>query len=159
MLSSRTLGTELRHLLELLDTDVQQAYAVAGLDYRPRYTPIMRVLLASGPSSIRSIATGAGLSHSAISQTVAQMAKAGLVAFAGGRDERERIVTPTAKLGDMVPAIERCWAATNAAAAALDRELPYPLSSLVAEAVALLQTTSFGDRIAAHADAGDPERC
>ena len=29
------LGTQLRHLIELLDGAVQQAYADAGLDYRP----------------------------------------------------------------------------------------------------------------------------
>ena len=38
------LGTQLRHLIELLDGDVAQTYANAGLDYRPRFTPVMRVL-------------------------------------------------------------------------------------------------------------------
>ena len=32
------LGTQLRHLIELLDGAVQQAYVDAGLNYRPRYS-------------------------------------------------------------------------------------------------------------------------
>ena len=34
------LGTQLRYLIEVLDGDVAQTYADAGLDYRPRYTPL-----------------------------------------------------------------------------------------------------------------------
>ena len=34
-----TQGTQLRHLIELLDGAVGAAYEAAGLDYRPRYTP------------------------------------------------------------------------------------------------------------------------
>ncbi len=52
----RGLGTLLRHLLELLDGDVEQAYAELGLDYRPRFTPVVRALLESEPRSIRDIA-------------------------------------------------------------------------------------------------------
>ena len=40
------LGTQLRHLLELLDGAVEEAYALAGMRYRPRYTPVMRALIA-----------------------------------------------------------------------------------------------------------------
>lgn len=147
---SSSLGTQLRHLLEMLDGDVQRAYELAGLDYRPRYTPVVRVLRSAGASSIRSIATRSGLTHSAVSQTVALMAKAELVTFASGRDDRERIVTPTPKLIEMLPDVERRWAATSAAAAALDGELPYSLSRLIAEAVAALEAKPFSERIAAH---------
>ena len=69
------LGTLLRHLLELLDGDVQRAYDELGLDYRPRYTPVVAALLDLGPSSIQDIARAAGITHSAASQTVAQMAE------------------------------------------------------------------------------------
>ena len=47
------LGTLLRRLLDLLDGDVQRAYDELGLDYRPRYTPVVVALLDLGPSSIR----------------------------------------------------------------------------------------------------------
>lgn len=143
----------------MLDTDVQRAYDLAKIEFRPRFTPVVKVLKAAGPSSIRSIATSTSLSHSAISQTVAQMAKFDLVTFVTSRDERERVVTPTARLTEMLPAIARRWAATNAAAEALDQQLSHPLSKLVAEAIAALEVTSFSDRIAAQSDSGETERC
>lgn len=152
MTSSRpTLGTRLRHLLELLDGSVEQAYVDAGLDYRPRYTPVMRVLLEQGSASIRAIAERAGVTHSAASQTVSQMAARGLVALEPGKDGRERIVALTAAAQKLVPVLERQWAATNAAAEALDAELSHPLLALVNEAIAALERAPFSARIASHA--------
>ena len=68
------LGTRLRHVLDLLDGDVARVYADLGLaDYRPRFSPVARAIAALGPSSIRDIARAIGVTHSAASQTVAQM--------------------------------------------------------------------------------------
>src|ERR671910_409399 len=89
------LGTLLRHLVELLDGAVEQAYLRAELAYRPRYTPVMRALLALGPASIRRISLQARTTHSATSQTIAQMAKDGLVQSRPGEDARERIIALT----------------------------------------------------------------
>ena len=83
-MNTATLGTLLRHLIELLDSAVEQQYANSGLSYRPRYTPVMRALLDLGPASIRAIARHAGITHSAVSQTVAQMAKQGLIRLEPG---------------------------------------------------------------------------
>ena len=77
--ASPTLGTLVRHLIDLLDQDVEAAYAAAGLTWRPRYTPVLRALMASGPASIRWLSRHIGISHSAVSQTVSQMVKDGLV--------------------------------------------------------------------------------
>lgn len=142
-----TLGTLLRHLVETLDDAVEQAYARAGLDYRPRYTPIVRALVTLGPASIRAISQSAGITHSAVSQTVSQMVTRGLVSLQPGEDGRERIaaLTPAAKA--MLPALERQWAATNAAAATLDDQLSAPLSGLLREAIAALERRPFSDRI------------
>lgn len=143
----QTLGTILRHLIEHLDGAVEDAYRAAGLAYRPRYTPIVRALLADGAASIRTLATHAGITHSAASQTVAHMAKDGLVTLTPGVDGRERIVALTAVAHAMLPEIERHWAATNAAARELDGELSMPLTDLLLEAVERLERRSFGDRI------------
>jgi DNA-binding MarR family transcriptional regulator len=145
--ATATLGTLLRHLLEQLDGAVEESYVHAGLDYKPRYTPVVRALIAAGPSSIRAISRSAGITHSAVSQTVAQMVDCGLLAYQAGRDARERIValTPTARA--MLPALQRRWQATNSAAARLDSELSMPLSQLLREAIDALDRRSFADRI------------
>ena len=146
---SPTLGTLVRHLLEQLDGDLEAVYAASGLEWRPRYTPVLRVLMRQGPVSIKALAQEIGITHSAASQTVTQMAKQRLVTLKPGADARERIVVLSAKARRMVPALQRQWAATNAAAAQLDTELSVPLSAVLAEAIAALNQESFAARIAA----------
>lgn len=150
---SPTLGTLLRHLIELLDRDVEAAYEAAGLNWRPRYTPILRALLSHGPASIRLLSREIGITHSAVSQTVSQMVKDGLVELKPGADARERIVVLTGQTEAMVPALRRQWAATNAAANELDAALSAPLSQVAAEAIEALTQRPFGERIRQAAEA------
>ncbi|NGM49305.1 MarR family transcriptional regulator [Caulobacter sp. 602-2] len=149
--SSPTLGTLLRHLIELLDGEVEAAYEAADLSWRPRYTPVLRALMSQGPQTIKAIALKIGISHSAVSQTVTQMVKDELVELHPGKDARERIVTLTPKTEQMVPRLQRQWAAVNLAADTLDQELSAPLSGVVKEAIAALSEQSFGQRIQAAA--------
>jgi DNA-binding MarR family transcriptional regulator len=142
------LGTQLRHLLELLDGDVAKVYAELDLDgLRPRFVPVVRALVADGPLSIRDVAGAIGVTHSAASQTVTQMVNYGLVALEPGVDARQRIVHLTPKARSLLPVMDAEWAATEAAGAELDAELLFPLSDLVAAAVQALERRSFRDRI------------
>ncbi|GCD94767.1 MarR family transcriptional regulator [Embleya hyalina] len=143
------LGTRLRHLLDLLDAGVAAAYADLGpAGFRPRYTPVVRVLAAHGPASIRDLAAAIGVTHSAASQTVAHMVKAGLVTLSPGADARRRIVTTTPEAERLLPVLDAEWAATTTAARALEAELPYPLSRLIDEALTALDRRPMRDRIA-----------
>jgi DNA-binding MarR family transcriptional regulator len=151
-----TLGTLLRHLIDLLDEAVGQTYERSGLDYRPRYTPVIRALLDVGPASIRTISKHAGLTHSATSQTISQMSRDGLVKLRPGNDARERIVVLAPKAQDMLPALGRHWEATNAAAQGLEQELSAPLSALLSEAIRALEAQPFLDRIDQRATKAKP---
>ncbi|MEU2615428.1 MarR family transcriptional regulator [Micromonospora sp. NPDC007271] len=143
------LGTLLRHVLELLDGDVAAVYAGLGLaDYRPRYSPLVRALVADGPLPIRDLAARVGVTHSAASQTVAQMSRAGLVTLAPGVDARQRIVTLTDRARALLPVIEAEWAATTAAMRQLDAELPVPLAEQLYAVLAALARRPLRDRIA-----------
>lgn len=144
---SRTLGTALRHLLDLLDGDVQAIYREEGLDYRPRYTPIMRALAGAPSVAIRDLAIAAGITHSAASQTVAKMRQAGLVDQVPGRDARERAVRLTRRGRALLPKLEQRWIATNEAARELDAELSQRLSDVLEEAIAALEARPFKERI------------
>ncbi|GAA3444174.1 MarR family transcriptional regulator [Planomonospora venezuelensis] len=146
------LGTRLRHLLDLLDADIAAVYADLGLEgFRPRFTVVVRALAACGPSSIRDLARAIGVTHSAASQTVAQMGRAGLVAVAPGEDARRRIVRLTPEAEALVPVLEAEWAATAAAAAELEAELSFPLSRLVDEVLDALARRPMRERITAAA--------
>jgi len=144
----QTLGTQLRHLIELLDGAVQDAYVVIGLDYRPRYTPVMRALIADEPLTIGEIAERAGLTQPAVTQTVALMAKQGLVRVTvGKKDARCKIVSLSPFARQLVPELELCWRATASAAQSLEAELPHSLTDTLALTISALKNTPFGDRI------------
>jgi DNA-binding MarR family transcriptional regulator len=145
--ANATLGTLLRHLIETLDGSVQAAYADLSLNYRPRYTPVLRVLRELGSASIRTISQRAGITHSAVSQTVSQMSRDGLIEMQVGNDARERIVALSPAAIAMLPALETQWAITNAAAQALDDELSMPLSQLLREAIDALERQPFKARM------------
>jgi DNA-binding MarR family transcriptional regulator len=146
---SRTLGTALRHLLELLDGDVAAVYKEEGMEYLPRFTPIMRALGSGNPMAIRDLAAAAGISHSAASQTVARMKNARLVEQVAGSDGRERAVRLTRRGKALLPKLEVRWRATNAAAEELDHELSERLTECVEEAIAALEARPFKQRIRA----------
>ncbi|MDQ2892957.1 MAG: MarR family transcriptional regulator [Pseudomonadota bacterium] len=146
-ITQRGLGTALRHLIDLIDGDVQARYEASGLSYRPRYTPVVKALALLGEGSIKSIASHAGLTHSAASQTVAQLVKEGLVRQVRGRDGRERIVCFTPTLTAMMPRLLELWAATDRAALELDAELSFPLSVLLCETTEALAARPFRIRI------------
>jgi DNA-binding MarR family transcriptional regulator len=142
------LGTQLRHLIELLDGAVQQAYTEAGLAYRPRYTPLMRILARQPSATVGQLAELAGITQPAATQTVALMKKEGLLLVAaGGADGRQRVVRLSPQGEALLPQLQACWQATKAAADSLDAELAFPLSTCLAQAIAVLGQRSFGDRI------------
>jgi DNA-binding MarR family transcriptional regulator len=142
------LGTQLRHLIELLDGAVEQAYVDAGLDYRPRYTPVMRVLAERPSATIGELATLGKITQPAATQTVALMVKKGLLTVAAcGEDGRQRVVRLSAAGEALVPQLRACWQATKAAADGLDAELAFPLSACLEQATAALEKRSFGARI------------
>ncbi|PWU56613.1 MarR family transcriptional regulator [Micromonospora sp. S4605] len=138
----------------MLDGDVATVYAERGLaDYRPRFSPPLRVLVADGPLPIRDLARRVGVTHSAASQTVTQMARAGLVELIRGADARQRIVHLTDRARDLLPVIEAEWTATTAAMRELDAELPVPLADLLHAVLAAVGRRPLRQRIA---DAGLP---
>ncbi|MGV9305848.1 MULTISPECIES: MarR family transcriptional regulator [unclassified Nonomuraea] len=146
------LGTRLRLLLDLLDDGVTALYPQLGLDgFRPRYAPVLRQLALEGPSSIRDLARAIGVTHSAASQTVAQLAREELVGLSPGADARQRIVHLTPKAEALLPAMDEERLATDAAVAELEAELPYPLTRLVDEALEALRRRPMRERTGAAA--------
>jgi DNA-binding MarR family transcriptional regulator len=138
----------MRHVLDLLDGDVAQFDADLGLaDYRPRFSPVVRALVALGPSSIRDLARAISVTHSAASQTVAQMSRRGLVTLAAGADARQRIVRLTAKTESMLPTIEAEWAVTEEAIRELEAELPFPLTETLAAILRAVERRSLRQRL------------
>lgn len=143
-----THGTQLRHLIELLDGAVGEAYVKAGLNYRPRYTPVMRSLMASEPATLGFIAEAAGITQPAATQTVALMVKDGLVAVeASAHDARQKLIRLTPQGRALIPQLQTCWQATALAAASLEADMPFPLGEVLASAITALAAKPMGVRI------------
>jgi DNA-binding MarR family transcriptional regulator len=152
------LGTRMRHVLELMDGAVADLYRDLGLPgFRPRYTPILRILAAEGPRSIRDLATATGVTHSAASQTVAHLVKDGYLELRPGSDARHRIAHLTDRAREVLPILDREWQATNAAARELEAELPFSLSVLLTAITDALARRSFHERLSTHL-ASEPEQ-
>ncbi|MEE4211224.1 MAG: MarR family winged helix-turn-helix transcriptional regulator [Parvularcula sp.] len=147
----RTLGTRLRHLIDLLDGGVAEVEADHGRDYRGRYTPVIKALMDGDGKTIGEIAAMAGITHSAASQTVARMVKAGFLEASPGADARQRTIRLTPKAQEILPSLQRRWAATNRAALALEEEIGLPLAQAISAAISALEERSFGERIRAAA--------
>ena len=141
------LGTQLRHLIASLDGDVQQIYAARGEPFRPRFFPIVQSLLRHGACGVNALAQATGVTQPAATQTLAEMARLGLVALSPGRDRRERKAELTNEGRRLAERLRPVWEAVEGAAAELDAELPSPLAATLAGALAALDRTSFRERI------------
>ncbi len=147
--TAASFGTALRRLIEHLDGALERAYRDDGIDFRPRYTPVVRALVADGPQSIRALADQLGVSHSAVSQTVSQMTAAGIVAVTRGEDDaRQRIVALTRTGKALLPRLEDHWRAARIATASLDTETGGVLVEVINRANAALDRRPFADRLA-----------
>lgn len=141
------LGTSLRHLLARLDGDVQAIYDELGVPFRPRFYPIVQMLLSEGTASVGALARATGVSQPAATQTIGEMVRLGLVELSTGDDARERRVGLTPAGIALADRLRPLWAAVAEAAGELDQELPNPLSATVAAAIEALARKSFRDRI------------
>ena len=114
--------------------DVAHTLTDLGLtDYRPRFSGVIRVVTADGPSTIRHITRRMNTTHSAGSQTVSEMAARGLVELRTGSDARQRLVHLTDTALTLRPVIDAEWAATAAAVRELGAELSAPLDKIAHE--------------------------
>ena len=143
------LGTLLRSLIERLDEAVDESYSGQVPDMRPRYYPVMRILLSQEEAAIGTLAQLAGVSQPAMTQTVTQMRAINFVEPVESADRRHRKIR-LSKVGlDAAHRLEKVWTAVALAADGLDADLAFPLSDLVRQAHAALDHQNFAARIAA----------
>lgn len=147
--TTRSSWRPLRLLQAAMDADIARLYDEAGVDgLKPSYVMELLRLHAGGPMSITALAESVQRTHSATSQKVAAMRRAGLIRTTPGRDARSKQVVLTAKAKRLVPRLRAEWQATEDAVEELDAELPYPLSQVVLDLEKALARKSFHDRIA-----------
>ncbi|PRY34336.1 MarR family winged helix-turn-helix transcriptional regulator [Umezawaea tangerina] len=139
----------LRLLQAAMEADIARLYAEAEIDgLKPSYVMELIRLHLRGPMTITELAESVERTHSAMSQKVAAMRKAGFVRTTAGVDARSKKVELTEKAAGIVDRLAAEWRATEAVTAEIDAEIPYPLSRLVKDMEEALRRKSFHDRIA-----------
>jgi DNA-binding MarR family transcriptional regulator len=143
------LGVRVRAVLDRMDDDVARTLVDLGIpDYRPSFSVVIRFVDENGPVTIRDLARGTGVTHSAMSQRVTELRRRGLVDLVPGVDGRQRVIHLTDAARALKPALDAEWDATSAAFDALNAELTATLSQVVTEMNEALARRSFRDRIA-----------
>ena len=136
-----------------MDADIARIYAEHGVHgVRPRFSMALIRLHHLGPMTISDLAREVEVTHSAMSQTITVMRRHDLVTTTPGADARTRLVSLTERGRRLVPLLEAEWRATEAAIAELEREIPYPLTRVVADLAEALRRRSFHDRLLRHLD-------
>ena len=143
----------LHRLLAAMDDDIAQIYRDLGIsDLKPTWVRELLRLEAHGPMTITELAESTQRTHSAMSQKVSAMQAAGFVRTRPGPDARSMRVTLTAKARRITGQLAADGAATVAAIAELETEIPYPLSRAVADIQTALDHKTFRERILEHLD-------
>jgi DNA-binding MarR family transcriptional regulator len=147
--TTQSLWRSLRELMERVDNEVARVYESSPdtVGVRPSWVLEILRLDARGPMTISQLSASVGRTHSASSQKVAAMAKAGLVETTQGSDARTRRVQLTDPARKLVPRMRAEWAATEEALSELEAETPYALSRAVADLNAALDRKSFHERL------------
>lgn len=142
------IGELLRHLLDLFDRDAERIYARLdlGLDYRARYTPILRAL-EGGAVSITALQQRIRITQGAVSQTVKLMEAEGLLRRVESEDRRARKVALTEKGAALRRRLLEEWNLHLAAIAELEAEVGLPLRDHLIRAIAGLERESFERRV------------
>ena len=103
-----SLGELLRYVGELVELGAEEHYRAMSLNYRPRYTPVLRALN-DGAETVTEITTRSRLTQGAISQTIGLMETEGLIlreALDDGRKSRIRL-TPSGR--KLIKKLEQHW--------------------------------------------------
>lgn len=141
-------------VLRDIDTEIERLYERNGKgEIRSRFArPLLR-LADGGPRTITELAAELDATHSATSQTVEAMKRAGLVESRPGTDARTRVLALTPAGEEAVPLVAREWRATEATVAELDDELSLSLDVAAAELRKALDARSARERLSAQFDA------
>ena len=144
----------LLHLLDSFDREIVALYDDVGVSgFRSRFAGPLIQLGRRGPQTVRELADGREVTHSAMSQTVSAMRRDGFVEDApGGRDARTRRVQVTEKTRGLLTFLEAEWRATETTMRELDAEIPYPLTRVVADLSEAVAQHPFADRLRANLD-------
>nr|WP_210333248.1 MarR family transcriptional regulator [Ensifer sp. ENS01] len=146
----------MRYIGERVDQGAAERYETLKIDYRPRYTPLLRAL-AAGAETVTEITSNSSLTQGAISQTVSLMLKGGLLARRGLDDGRKTGLRLTKKGVALLTTLEPHRQMTFLAIRCLELEIGYPVLEVLQALGAALEREGFASRLKAAAHRQEKE--
>lgn len=141
------LGTLLRQLTLAFDGGVQRVYDELEVDFRPRFYPVVQVLLEADAIGVGAIAERIGASQPAMSQTLLEMDRSGLISWSQGRDRRVREISLSPEGRRLCARLAPIWQAAAQSVAALESEIGADLTGVLTQALAALERQPFELRL------------
>jgi len=141
------LGEMLRYLTELVDSGSEKTYPRLPANYRSRYTPVLRAIIA-GASTVSEIKSVTFLTQGAVSQTVALMEQDGLLIRETLADARKSALHLTPLGQSMLAELEIHWQSIFLTVDKLEKETGWPLMRVLKETTEALRARSVEERIA-----------
>jgi DNA-binding MarR family transcriptional regulator len=134
-------------LTAAFDGGVQQVYDELAVAFRPRFYPVVQVLQQCNSIGVSALAARTGMTQPAISQTLHEMERCGLIAWSQGKDKRVRHVTLSPEGQLLCERLVPIWQAAARAVATLEKEIGADLSKILEQASAALERQPFESRL------------
>jgi len=152
---SAAFGTRLRRLSERLDRQIEMLYRANGVDFQPRWYPVITALIDESEASVGELASMIGITHAAVSQVRGELIRAGLIRVkTDPADRRRQLLALSAKGRRYAETLTPLWRAIAAATDDLLAEVAPDLLRDLAELEAALDAEPMIDRIARKAKRG-----
>ncbi|EJU0637227.1 MULTISPECIES: MarR family winged helix-turn-helix transcriptional regulator [Pseudomonadota] len=148
------LGELLRYVSDLVEHGAEEHYRQMGLQYRARYTPVLRAIQA-GAKTVTEITARTHLTQGAISQTVGHMENDGVISRHRVEDGRKSSIRLTPHGKELVAKLNQHWSATFAVIEELEGEIGHPLRRILEDAAKALERQGFAQRLT-HIKLGQP---
>ncbi|MFU0921938.1 MarR family winged helix-turn-helix transcriptional regulator [Kluyvera sichuanensis] len=140
------LGELLRYTAELIDSGSEAAYREMSLNYRPRYTPVLRAL-AAGAMTVTDITAMTHLTQGAVSQSVSLMEQDGILRRGPLEDGRKSGLHLTNSGEVLVSQLKSHWQTLFTAIHQLEKEVGWPLLQVLEQTAKALEEKDFAQRI------------
>ncbi|MBS0985920.1 MarR family transcriptional regulator [Acetobacter thailandicus] len=141
------LGELLRYVTELVDQGAEAQYRELKINYRARYTPVLRAISA-GAQTVTDITARTNLTQGAVSQTIGLMISDGIIARHSLEDGRKSGIHLTTHGTNLLSLLIPLWQGTFAAIDVLEREVGHPLLRVLEDTARALERKSFSSRLA-----------
>ncbi|MFB6457219.1 MarR family winged helix-turn-helix transcriptional regulator [Chitinophaga sp. Hz27] len=140
------ISTRLQRVAEQLRKDGQQIYKAHGIDFEPKWFPVVFCLHQKGMLSVMEIAQEIGYTHPSTISLLKELEKQKLIRSKKDKqDERKRLLLLTEKGAALIAAMEPIWKRMEQALSALT-STQHNLMLAIGEVEAQMAAKSFFER-------------